>query len=60
LFDNPTTIGIFDNKSEAFFFADCFGAILPSSVQDVDDLTGLDVDQSMINWASGDNLPGFI
>lgn len=55
LFDNPTTIGIFDDKSEVLFSADCFGAILPSAVEDVDDLTDFDVDQSMINWASGDN-----
>jgi flavorubredoxin len=29
LFDNPTAIGIYDNKSEAFFSVDCFGAIIP-------------------------------
>jgi hypothetical protein len=32
-FDNPTAIGIYDNKSEAFFSVDCFGAIIPSPAQ---------------------------
>jgi flavorubredoxin len=26
LFDNPTTIGVYDSKSATFFSADCFGA----------------------------------
>jgi flavorubredoxin len=30
LFDNPTTIGVYDDKSKAFFSADCFGAIIPT------------------------------
>ena len=38
LFDNPTTIGIYDNKSEAFFSADCFGAIISSPAQNADDV----------------------
>jgi len=29
LFDNPTTVCIYDDKSKAFFSADCFGAIIP-------------------------------
>jgi flavorubredoxin len=55
LFDNPTTIGIYDTKSEAFFAADCFGAILPSPAQNVDRVPAGDLAQGMINWASGDN-----
>jgi flavorubredoxin len=55
LFDNPTTIGIYDNKSEAFFSADCFGAIIPSPSQNVDDVTEGDLAQGMISWASTDN-----
>ena len=39
MFDNPTTIGVYDNKSEAFFSADFFGAIIPSPAQNVDDVT---------------------
>jgi flavorubredoxin len=55
LFDNPTTIGIYDDKSEAFFSADCFGAIVPSPAQNADDLTAGDLAQGMINWASADS-----
>ena len=55
LFDNPTTIGIYDNKSGAFFSADCFGAIIPSPVQNVDDVPEGDLAQGAISWASADS-----
>jgi len=55
LFDNPTTIGIYDNKSEAFFSADCFGAIIPSPARNADDLTDGDLAQGMISWESADS-----
>jgi len=55
LFDNPTTIGIYDNKSEAFFSADCFGAIIPSPAQNADDVTEEDLAQGMMTWASADS-----
>jgi len=55
LFDNPTTIGIYDGKSEAFFSADFFGAIIPSPAKNANDLTEGDLAQGMTNWASGDN-----
>jgi glyoxylase-like metal-dependent hydrolase (beta-lactamase superfamily II) len=55
LFDNPTTIGIYDDKSEAFFSADCFGAIIPSPVQTADDITDEDLANGMISWASADS-----
>jgi flavorubredoxin len=55
LFDNPTTIGIYDNRSEAFFSADCFGAIIPTPAQNVDDVTEGDLAQGMISWASADS-----
>ena len=55
LFDNPTTIGIYDDKSKAFFSADCFGAIVPSPVQDIDDLKDEELSQGMISWAGADN-----
>jgi flavorubredoxin len=55
LFDNPTTIGVYDNKSQAFFSADCFGAIIPSPSQSADDLAEGDLAQGMISWASTDN-----
>jgi flavorubredoxin len=55
LFDNPTTIGIYDNKSEVFFSADCFGAIVPSPAQNADDVPEGDLVQGVISWASADS-----
>jgi flavorubredoxin len=55
LFDNPTTVGIYDDKSEAFFSADFFGALIPSSAQNVDDVLEGDLEQGMMNWASADS-----
>jgi flavorubredoxin len=55
LFDNPTTIGVYDDKSEVFFSADCFGALLPSPAQDADEVPERDLAQGMISWASGDS-----
>jgi glyoxylase-like metal-dependent hydrolase (beta-lactamase superfamily II) len=56
LFDNPTTIGLYDDKSEAFFSADCFGALIPlPSARNVDEVTEEDLAQGMISWASGDS-----
>ena len=55
MFDNPTTIGVYDNKSKAFFSADFFGAIIPSPVQNADDLTEVDLTQGMVNWGSADS-----
>lgn len=55
LFDNPTTIGIYDNKSEAFFCADCFGAIISSPARNADDVPEEDLAQGMVSWASGDS-----
>ena len=55
LFDNPTTIGLYDKKSNAFFSADFFGAIIPSQAKDVQDLAETDLVRGMISWASADS-----
>jgi flavorubredoxin len=55
LFDNPTTIGIYDSKSESLFSADCFGAIIPSPARDADDLSEGDLAQGMMGWESADS-----
>jgi flavorubredoxin len=55
LFDNPTTIGIYDDKSEAFFSADFFGAIIRSPAQNADDIPDGDLAQGMIAWAGADS-----
>jgi flavorubredoxin len=55
LFDNPTTIGVKDDKSEVFFSADCFGAIIPEPIQSTDEIAEADLAQSMAGWASLDS-----
>lgn len=55
LFDNPTTIGVYDDKSDVFFSADCFGAIIPSPARSTDDIAEADLTQAMAGWASLDN-----
>jgi flavorubredoxin len=55
LFDNPTTIGVYDDKSGVFFSADCFGAIMPSPAKSADDVPKADLMQGMVGWASLDN-----
>jgi hypothetical protein len=55
IFDNPTTIGLYDNKSEAFFSADFFGAIIPSPARDADDITEGDLARGVVGWASADS-----
>ena len=55
LFDNPTTIGLYDDKSETFFSADCFGAIIPSPAQSTNDVARAGLAQGMAIWASLDN-----
>ena len=55
LFDNPTTIGIYDDRSDAFFSADCFGAVIPSPAQGTDDIAEADLTQGMTGWASLDS-----
>jgi len=55
LFDNPTTNGIYDEKAEAFFSADCFGAIIPSPAQDAEEVREADLSRGMITWACADS-----
>jgi flavorubredoxin len=54
LFDNPTTIGVYDNKSEVLFSVDCFGAIISSPTRNAEDIGKADLAQGMISWASAD------
>jgi hypothetical protein len=55
IFDNPTTLGFYDDKSEAFFSADFFGAIVPSPVRSADDLKDADLASGLATWASADS-----
>lgn len=55
IFDNPTTVGVYDKKSEVFFSADFCGAIIPAPARDVQDLAAEDLKQGIISWASADS-----
>jgi flavorubredoxin len=55
LFDNPTTNGIYDEKSEAFFSADCFGGLIPSPAQDAEEVREADLSRGMAIWACADS-----
>ena len=55
LFDNPTTIGLYDNKSQVFFSADFCGALIPELTQDADDIAEEARTQGMLAWARLDS-----
>lgn len=55
LFDNPTTIGIYDDKSEVFYSADCFGGLVPAPVQNADDIADEELARGMTSWACADS-----
>jgi len=55
LFDNPTAIGIFDEKSGACVTVDCFGAIIPAPVRDAAKLAETDLIRGMGAWSKADS-----
>lgn len=55
IFDNPTTLGVYDSKSGSFFSADFFGAIIPSPAKNADDVSEEDLAKGVIGWASADS-----
>jgi flavorubredoxin len=55
LYDNPASIGIFDAKSEAYFSVDCFGGIMPSKAQNVNEIQKAELEQGMLVWAGADS-----
>ncbi len=55
LFDNPTTIGIYDSKSAAFFSADCFGGLIPAPAGNTEEIEPEMLAMGMTSWASGDS-----
>jgi len=55
LFDNPSTIGLFDSKSEVLFSADCCGALIPELTQDADNIAEEVRTQGMLVWARLDS-----
>lgn len=55
IFDNPTTICLFDTKSKAFFCGDCFGSILSKPALTANDIPEEELVAGMTNWASLDS-----
>ena len=51
VFDNPSTTGFYEHKSEALFSSDCFGALLPAVPANAADLTDTDLRQGQVSWA---------
>jgi glyoxylase-like metal-dependent hydrolase (beta-lactamase superfamily II) len=55
VFDNPSTLGFYDDKSRVFFCADCFGAILPGQGTDAAGYPEKDLTMGMTIWATFDS-----
>lgn len=55
VFDNPSTTGFFDDKSEAFFSSDCFGALLQTVPENAADLSDKDLLDGQVFWATVDS-----
>lgn len=55
VFDNPTSIGIYDPSTETLFPVDTFGAILPGAVQDAADLAEPELVGGMTAWTAFDS-----
>ncbi len=55
LFDNPTSIGLLDRSTGAFFSVDSFGAIIPEATQDVAEVPADALAGGMVGWAVSDS-----
>jgi len=55
VFDNPTSIGAYDDKSGVFFSGDGVGAVIPSPGGDAGEVPEDQLAQGMIGWASLDS-----
>lgn len=59
LFDNPATVGFFDDKSGACFSSDCFGGPMPTAdlaeADDVRDVPVADLRAAQLLWATVDS-----
>jgi flavorubredoxin len=54
-FDNPMSTGIVDESTATLFSVDSFGAILPSAVQDLGELSEGELTGGMTGWATFDS-----
>jgi len=54
-FDNPSTTGFLDDTSGALFSSDCFGALLAAVPASAADLSGEELRQGQVFWATVDS-----
>lgn len=55
LFDNPMSIGLYDEKNRALFSVDSFGALVPGTGRDAADYEEKDLVPGMVAWAMFDS-----
>ncbi|WIX76674.1 MBL fold metallo-hydrolase [Amycolatopsis carbonis] len=59
LFDSPSTVGCYDERTQAYFSSDCFGAPMPSAelatCSDIGDTPSSDVRAAQLLWATVDS-----
>jgi flavorubredoxin len=55
LYDNPASIGVFDEKTEIYFSVDCFGGIMPSKAENTGEIPKEALEQGMLVWAGADS-----
>jgi glyoxylase-like metal-dependent hydrolase (beta-lactamase superfamily II) len=55
LFDNPMSTGFVDGKTGALFSVDAFGALLPESTQNLDEVPPEALAGGMLGWATSDS-----
>ena len=53
-FDAGETVGFYDDKSEAFFSSDCFGALLQEPAFDAADVSQKELTEAQVLWATID------
>ena len=53
-YDAPETMGFFDETDRVFFAADAFGALLPGSVQTIDEIPSDELREGLVAWSSVD------
>ncbi|MGI5864094.1 MAG: MBL fold metallo-hydrolase [Myxococcales bacterium] len=54
VFDAPETTGLFDDKADALFTADCFGAVVRELRQDAAEIPSEDLNRDQTLWATVD------
>jgi flavorubredoxin len=54
-YDNPSSTGLYDDRSGALFSVDCFGALLPSIPQSAADLSAQELRQGQVFWTTVDS-----